>query len=72
MKKLYVVKEELIKVIEKEVQDYTDAIYREGYKDGIQSSNYNRPCRICKYHTAYGCEQWQCEWERMRKESHEV
>ena len=28
------VKEELMKVIEKEVQDYTDEIYRSGYADG--------------------------------------
>ena len=37
MKKLDVVKEELMKVIEKELQDYTDAVYRSGHEDGVKS-----------------------------------
>ena len=31
------VKEELMKVIEKEVQDYTDEVYRSGHEDGVKS-----------------------------------
>lgn len=62
------VKEELMNVIEKELQDYTDEVYREGYADGRESNDYNRPCWICKYNDDRdGCSRWKCEWERMKK-----
>ena len=76
MNELDKVKEELMKVIEKELQDYTDAVYRSGYEEGRDSNDYSAKKTYEAYLKGIN-DAWECaeiisnmEWEDLQKAFH--